>query len=283
MDCSRSLDRLCRGGDGGIDLEELDEVGHLEELDEIVFHAAEGESTFGRADVFIEGDEGGESGGADEVNFGKIEDEAVPVFGTELGDLGLQDLVFKMRDVWTEDARDNDFVLELSTHISGFSDDHEDSLHEEDVRSDRCRREEGDGCAHGIDRDHGEDGGGDGDALGSGEAFDLNLDTDGDTLGAGASGEGVEIHDIAGVDRGFEIHTIDTGRDPAVAAVAGGFDKGGLVDVGENDAAEDGAVVVGVFGLGEDAEGEAAGAGSVNSRGVWGVRIGGWGRHGQQR
>ena len=76
MDRARSLDRLCRGGDGGIDLEELDEVGHLEELDEIVFHAAEGEGTFGGCDVFIEGDEGGETGGADQVYFGKIEDEA---------------------------------------------------------------------------------------------------------------------------------------------------------------------------------------------------------------
>lgn len=41
-------------------------------------------------------------------------------------------------------------------------------------------------------------------------------------------------------------------------AVARSFDEGGLIDVGEDDAAKYGAVVVGVFGLGECAERESA-------------------------
>ncbi len=82
----------------------------------------------------------------------------------------------------------------------------------------------------------------------------FNFDTDGDGFGAGADREGGEIDDVADLHWGFEIDAIDRGGDPAVFAVTGRFDKGGLIDVREDDAAEYGAVVVGVFGLCEGAE-----------------------------
>ncbi len=86
-------------------------------------------------------------------------------------------------------------------------------------------------------------------------------DGDGDGLGAFADGGGVEIDDVAQVDGGFEVDAIERGGDPAVGSVLASLDEAGLVDVGEDDAAEDGAVVVGVAREGGDAEGEGAGHG----------------------
>lgn len=86
----------------------------------------------------------------------------------------------------------------------------------------------------------------------------LNFDTDGDGFGAGADRKCGEIDDVTDLDRGFEIDAIDRGGDPAVFAMARSFDKCGLIDVREDYAAEYGAVVVGVFGLGKGAERNAA-------------------------
>ena len=63
---------------------------------------------------------------------------------------------------------------------------------------------------------------------------------------------------VAQVDRLLELNTIHGDGDPAMDAVTAGFDETGLVDVAEDDAAEDGAVLVGVFGKRDDAEREAS-------------------------
>jgi hypothetical protein len=120
---------------------------------------------------------------------------------------------------------------------------------------------EGDGGAGFVDRDEDDLGAGHGDAVAGGEAFGFDFDGDGDGFGAFADGGGVEIDDVAQVDGGFEVDAVERGGDPAVGSVFASLDKAGLVDVGEDDAAEDGAVVVGVARESGDAEGEGAGQG----------------------
>jgi hypothetical protein len=98
-------------------------------------------------------------------------------------------------------------------------------------------------------------------------AFGADFDLDGDGLGAQASGLGEEVDDVAESDGCAEVDAVDGGGDPAVVAVAAGLDESGLVDVAEDDAAEDGAVLVGIAGHGDHAEGEAGVGGGVEGFG----------------
>lgn len=68
---------------------------------------------------------------------------------------------------------------------------------------------------------------------------------------------GLELHHLADVDGRLEVHAIDAGRHPAVQPVVPRLDVARLVDVGEDDAAEDRALVVGVPGHHEHAERQA--------------------------
>lgn len=115
-------------------------------------------------------------------------------------------------------------------------------------------RAEGYGLASGIDGDHGHGGRGDVDDLAGAVAFGLDIDADGDALGALARCAGVEVDDVADLDGGVEVDALDGGGDPSVGPVASGLDESGLVDRAEDDAAEDGAVVVRVHRAGHDAE-----------------------------
>lgn len=119
-------------------------------------------------------------------------------------------------------------------------------------------RSEGDRFAIGADSDHRDSGAGDSDG-GAGEiALDFNIDENGDTGRAETFGACIEVDDVAKLDGGDEIDAIHGGGDPAVDAMAAGLDEAGLIDIAEDDAAEDRAVLIGVAGHGDDAEGEAA-------------------------
>lgn len=122
-------------------------------------------------------------------------------------------------------------------------------------------RIERDGFSGGVDRDHRDFSMRDRNGFAGAEAFGFNFDTDRDALGALTDCCCEEVHDVTHVDGGFELNAVERGGDPAVCPVAAGFDEARLVDVAEDDAAEDRAVVVGVAGKGGDAECERTVAG----------------------
>ena len=94
--------------------------------------------------------------------------------------------------------------------------------------------------------------------LGGVESFRFHFDADGDAALSHADGRGEEVDDVADLDGGLELDAVDRRGDPAVDPVAAGLHEPSLVDVAEDDATEDGAVLVGVFGHGDDPQGQAS-------------------------
>lgn len=107
-----------------------------------------------------------------------------------------------------------------------------------------------------VERHHVDGRGGDADGLAGVVADRVDLDGDADAPGADAGCAGVELDDVAQVDRGDEIDPFHGGRDPGAVGVPEGLDHRGLVEVAQNHAAEDGAVGIRVPRHGHDAEGE---------------------------
>jgi hypothetical protein len=86
------------------------------------------------------------------------------------------------------------------------------------------------------------------------ESLGLNIDLDGDTCAADANGTRKEVDGVAHVDRAFELDAVDGDGNPSTLPVSSGLKVCSLVDVGEDDAAEDRAVGIRVAGHGHDAE-----------------------------
>lgn len=104
----------------------------------------------------------------------------------------------------------------------------------------------------GIHTDEGNAGFGHRHELAGGVALSFNFNLHGDAACAKPGRTRVKRDDISQVYGLLELNAIHSDCDPLVYTVSSSFNKARLVDIAQNHATEDGAVLVGVLGHGDN-------------------------------